>query len=62
LLNIHAWQKKNDNAREADQRVLNERLLQLEANQQRLMEALSRLLRQALDILTKTILCRYPAK
>jgi hypothetical protein len=47
LLNINAWQKKNDDAREADQRVLNDRLLRLEGNQQRLMEALSRLLEQA---------------
>ncbi|KIM82420.1 hypothetical protein PILCRDRAFT_461876 [Piloderma croceum F 1598] len=42
LLDIHAWQKKNVNARTADQRALNERLLHLETNQQRLMEALTK--------------------
>jgi hypothetical protein len=59
LLNINAWQKENDDAREADQEVLNERLHQLEMNQQRLMETLSRLLKQPLNILAKTILHRY---
>jgi len=41
LLNIHEWQKRNNDARAADQRELDERLLNLETNQQQLIEALS---------------------
>jgi hypothetical protein len=43
LLNIQAWQTRNDDARAADQQVLNERLLVLETNQEELKETLSRL-------------------
>jgi hypothetical protein len=43
LLNVHAWQKRNDDAREADQQVLDERLHDLDTNQQQLVEALSKL-------------------
>jgi len=41
LLNINAWQMRNDDARAVDQELLNERLLQLERNQDRLIEALN---------------------
>jgi hypothetical protein len=41
LLDIHAWQARNDNARAVDQQELNERLTHLETNQQLLMESLS---------------------
>lgn len=40
LLDIQEWQKRNDAARMADQQALNERLLQLETNQQQMMETL----------------------
>jgi hypothetical protein len=36
LLNIHVWQTMSDDARADDQRALNERLLHLETNRQRL--------------------------
>jgi len=42
LISIRDWQARNDSARAADQRELNERLIQLEANQQRLAETLSK--------------------
>ncbi|KIM77885.1 hypothetical protein PILCRDRAFT_824860 [Piloderma croceum F 1598] len=42
LLNINTWQVRNDDARADDQQLLNERLLQLERNQERLIEALKR--------------------
>jgi hypothetical protein len=42
----------------ADQEQLNERLLQLERNQKRLIEVLSKLGRQAGDIPTKRTCCR----
>ena len=44
---------RNDDARAADQQLLNERLLQLERNQERLIEALSKLGRQPGSIPTK---------
>jgi hypothetical protein len=51
-MHIHAWQTRNDDARRADQRILNQQLLELERNQQRLMETLSKLVRPPLDIPT----------
>ena len=51
---------RNDDARAADQEQLNERLLQLERNQERLIEALSKLGRQVGDIPTKRTFRRYP--
>jgi hypothetical protein len=50
---------RNDDARAADQGLLNERLLQLERNQERLIEALSKLGNQAGGILIKTDYHRY---
>ena len=52
---------RNDDARAADQQLLNERLLQLERNQERLIEALSKL-GQPGNISTKykPIRHRYP--
>jgi hypothetical protein len=44
LVNIHAWQARNDDARAADQLELNERLIHLEANQQLLVQTLSQLM------------------
>ncbi|KIM73991.1 hypothetical protein PILCRDRAFT_715514, partial [Piloderma croceum F 1598] len=41
LLDIRGWTKRNNDAREVDQQVLNEQLLKLETNQQRLMETLN---------------------
>ena len=41
FLDMHGWNTRNDDARAADQRVLNERLLQLESNHQQLKETLS---------------------
>jgi hypothetical protein len=41
LLNIYAFQDRNDNARAADQQELNYRLNHLQANQQQLVETLS---------------------
>jgi hypothetical protein len=58
-MNINAWQVRNDDARADDQQLLNERLLQLERNQERLIEALSKLGRQTSDILTKPTCRRY---
>jgi hypothetical protein len=40
VLDIQAWQSKNDDARIADQRVLHNRFDALEANQNKLMKAL----------------------
>jgi 2'-5' RNA ligase len=42
LLNIQSWQSRNDKAREDDQRNLDSRLSQLEANQDQLMTTLSK--------------------
>jgi len=42
LVNINAWQARNDHARAADQRELNERLIHLEANQWLLVQTLSK--------------------
>jgi hypothetical protein len=39
-MNIHKWQCRNDDARAADQQVLNERLRHLEKNQKRLVKTL----------------------
>jgi len=54
LLNIHAWEKRNNDARAADQRALNEHLLQLERNQQQLVEKLGKLQIHAQDIPIKS--------
>jgi len=43
LLDVHAWEARNDDARAVDRHELNERLTDLETNQQRLMDALSRI-------------------
>jgi hypothetical protein len=51
-VHINAWQMRNDDARKADQRILNKQLLELERNQQRMMETLSKLDRPALGIPT----------
>jgi hypothetical protein len=45
LINIHAWQERNDDAWEADQQLLNEQLTHLEMDQQQLMETLGMQLR-----------------
>jgi hypothetical protein len=45
LLDIHTWQARNDSARAADQRELNELFTRLEMNQWQLMETLSMQLR-----------------
>jgi len=42
LISVHDWQARNDNARATDQQELSERLIQLETNQQRLTEILSK--------------------
>ena len=52
---------RDDDARAADQGLLNEQLLQLERNQERLVEALSKLGHQAGGILTKLDYHRYPS-
>jgi len=41
LLSTHAWQTRMDDARVADQRALNDQLLHLENNRQRLMDTLN---------------------
>jgi hypothetical protein len=51
-VHINAWQTRNDEARKADQRILNKQLRELERNQQRMMETLSKLDRPALGIPT----------
>jgi len=40
LMSIHTWQRRNDDARAADQKELNEQLTYLETNQRKLMETL----------------------
>lgn len=41
LINVHDWQKRNDEARLKDQRALHDRLNDLESNQSHLKELLS---------------------
>jgi hypothetical protein len=42
LVNIQDWQQRNNNARQEDQKALHDRLSELESNQNRLAEMLSR--------------------
>ena len=41
LINVHDWQKRSDEARCKDQRVLHDRLNELESNQSQVRELLS---------------------
>ena len=56
---MHAWEKRNNDARAADQRALNEHLLQLERNQNQLIEKLGKLHIHAQDIPIKCTHHRY---
>jgi hypothetical protein len=43
VLNVREWQTRNDDARVADERALDRRLLKLENNHQRLRDALGKI-------------------
>jgi hypothetical protein len=43
MLNIREWQKMNDDARATDKQALDERLRDLDTNQQRIFDAISKL-------------------